>query len=159
MSRVQRMYGQRPLHLLAVLACFALAGASLVGFVGAGHVRSLVLWFAGAIVAHDLLLFPVYSLLDRLASRSPSRAGRDVASRPARPAINYVRVPTVVSALLLIVYAPLILGLSSHTYTADTGLSSNVYLGRWLLISGVLFVLSAVAYVLALLRAARRANR
>jgi hypothetical protein len=155
-SRMRRVYGQRPLHLLAVLACFALAGASLVGFVDSGPVRSLVLWFAGAIVAHDLLLFPAYSLLDRLASRSASGSGRDAAARRTRPAVNYVRVPTVVSALLFLVYCPLILGLSSHTYQADTGLQTNVYLGRWLLISGALFALSAAAYVLALLRAARR---
>ncbi len=156
-SRLRRVYGQSPLHLLAVLAGLALAGASLVGFVGAGHVQSLVVWFAGAIVLHDLLLFPAYSLLDRLASRWGS-AG-DAGGRPGRPAVNYLRVPTVVSGLLFIVYFPLILGLSSHTYKADTGLQTNVYLGRWLLISGVLFALSALWYAVARLRGRLRANR
>ncbi len=157
MSRLRRIYGQGPLHLLAVLAGLALAGASLVRFADSGPARSLVLWFAGAILAHDLLLFPFYSLLDRLASRSGSPA--DARARPPRPAVNYVRLPTVVSGLLFIVYFPLILGLSSRTYRADTGLQTNVYLGRWLLVSAGLFALSALVYAVARTRRRLRASR
>ncbi len=151
MSPLRRIYGQGPLHLLAVLAGLALAGASLVHFADSGPVRSLVLWFGGAIVLHDLVLFPAYSLLDRFVSRSASSRG--VEARPARPAVNYLRIPTVLSAVLFLVYFPLILGLSSHTYRAYTSLDPNVYLGRWLLISGVLFALSALVYAVARIRA------
>ncbi len=157
MSSLRRIYGQGPLHLLAVLAGLALAGASLVHFADSGPARSLVLWFGGAIILHDLVLFPAYSLLDRLVSRSTSGAEEVVSAGPR--GVNYLRVPTVFSAILFLVYFPLILGLSSSVYKADTSLQTNVYLGRWLLISAGLFALSAVVYVLARVRAARRANR
>lgn len=157
MSLLRRIYGQGPLHLLAVLAFVALAGASLIHFVAAGPIRSIVLWFGGAILLHDLVLFPAYSLLDRLVSRSAS--AENATPRPARPAVNYLRVPTVLSAVLFLVYFPLILGLSSRIYQADTGLHTNVYLGRWLLISGVLFALSALVYAVARIRTGRQASR
>ena len=91
---VRRWYGARPLHLLALLAAFALAGYAVRGVVAAGQWRGFALWFAVAIVGHDLLLFPLYSLADlslrrllpgRSAGRRARRRGR--AARPrGRPA-------------------------------------------------------------------------
>src|ERR1700733_15733517 len=77
-SRIRRWYGARPLHLLALLAAFALAGYAVRGVVAAGQWRGFALWFAVAIVGHDLLLFPLYSLAD-LSLR------RLLPGRPARP--------------------------------------------------------------------------
>ncbi len=63
-GRVRRWYGGHPLHLLALLAAFALAGYAVSAVVAAGQWRGFALWFVVAIVGHDLLLFPLYSLAD-----------------------------------------------------------------------------------------------
>ena len=250
---VRRWYGARPLHLLALLAAFALAGYAVRGVVAAGQWRGFALWFAVAIVGHDLLLFPLYSLADLSLRRLlPGRPGRrDVGAagppgpavsspavsspgspnipfsqtriydpRPAPasdsspggpspghsdpasagphqsssgpahsgpahsgpahsgsahsgsahtgsahigpvgpPVINYVRVPAAFSMLLLLVWFPLILGLSARTYHRASGLVTSPYLGRWLAVTGVLFAASAASYALALRRASAPVGR
>lgn len=60
--------------------------------------------------------------------------------------------PVLLSGLLLLVRFPLIFKLSGF-YTAATALPADVYLGRWLLVTGVLFVGSAVVPVVRLRRA------
>jgi hypothetical protein len=134
-------------------------------------------WFAVAIVGHDLLLFPLYSLADlsvrRLLPRraggtrgtrgtdeirGPGRAdgtGLLTAGRMAPPVVNYLRVPAAFSLLVLIVWFPLILGLSAGTYHRASGLSTGPYLSRWLAVTGAMFAGSAVCYALALRRAGR----
>ncbi|MFJ1654222.1 hypothetical protein ACIOC2_23190, partial [Streptomyces sp. NPDC088337] len=57
----------------------------------------------------------------------------------------------------LLVWFPLIFALSTP-YPGATGLSMDVYLGRWLAITAVLFAASAVAFALKL-RRVRRAAR
>jgi hypothetical protein len=169
------------LHLLALLAAFALAGYAVRGVVAAGQWRGFALWFAIAIVGHDLLLFPLYSLADlslrrllpgRSAGRrhegavepSAGRSGQAGSSAAAAgpPVINYIRVPAAFSLLLLLVWFPLILGLSSRTYHRASGLVTSPYLDRWLAVTGVLFAASAASYAVALRRSrapARRARR
>jgi hypothetical protein len=74
---VRRWYGASPLHLLALVAAFALAGYAVRAVIAAGQWRGFAEWFIVAIVAHDLLLFPLYSLADlplrRLLPRHLSR--------------------------------------------------------------------------------------
>ncbi len=66
--RLRALYGAGPLHLLALLAGFAIAGAAVVGwFQRPRDVVNVLEWFAAAIVIHDLVLLPLYSLLDRIA--------------------------------------------------------------------------------------------
>ena len=145
MRRLLRWYGANPLHLLAMLACFGLAGyaaARLVPYRPLG----VTVWFLGAAIGHDLLLVPLYSLADRsalaaLRHRAPAL--------PVVPAINYVRVPAALSGLLLIVWFPLIFRLSGG-YRASTGLSADPYLWHWLAVTGALFLLSAIAFALRL---------
>lgn len=176
MGWFRRWYGAQPLHLLALIAAFALAGYAVRGVVEASQWRGFALWFAVAIVGHDLLLFPLYSLADlsvrRLLPGRPGARRRDTpapahgprtAAAPSSPSvINYLRVPTAFSLLLLLVWFPLILGLSEHNYHRASGLATSPYLGRWLAVTGVLFAASAASYALALRRAsapARRARR
>ena len=106
MRRLLRWYGAGPLHLLALLACFALAGYAAIR--AACHSRPLgvAVWFLGAVIGHDLLLMPLYSLADRsvMAVDQASRSPR----LPAVPWINYLRVPAALSGLLLLVWFPLI---------------------------------------------------
>ncbi len=61
---VRRWYGANPLHLLALLAAFALAGYAVHAVMAAGQWTGFAVWFAVAIIGHDLLLFPLYSLAD-----------------------------------------------------------------------------------------------
>ncbi|MGW7447514.1 hypothetical protein [Kitasatospora sp. NPDC054795] len=148
-----RRYGARPLHLLALLASFALTGYAAVRLLAAQPL-AVAVWFVGAAVAHDLILFPLYSIAD-LSARSVLR--RPPESVPAVPWINHLRVPAALSALLLLVWFPLILRLS-EPYPGATGLTDEVYLGRWLAITGVLFGAAAVGLAFRI-RRARRTGR
>jgi hypothetical protein len=152
MRRLLRWYGANPLHLLALLGCFALAGYAAVRLVPSRPL-GVAVWFLGAVVGHDLLLVPLYTLADR----SVMAAIRHRAPRlPAIPWINYLRVPAGLSLLLLLVWFPLILRL--HTsYQASTTLSPDPYLWHWLAVTGALFLLSAVAFAVRLRTAQRPA--
>jgi hypothetical protein len=168
-GRIRHWYGANPLHLLALLASFALAGYAVRGVIEAGQFRGFAIWFAVAIIGHDLLLFPLYSLADLSAQRLlPRWARRDCTSRPAAaapgeipgpPLINYVRIPVAFSLLLLLVFFPLILGLSEPEYHRASGLTTQPYLWRWLAVTGVMFAASAVIYALGWRRTAARARK
>jgi hypothetical protein len=139
MMRLRRAYGAGPLHLLGALASLGLAAYVAARIFAGAQPWNVVLWLAGAIVAHDVIAFWSYTTLDRVAR-----------GRRARGA-NHIRVPTVLSGIALLVFFPLILGLGR--YERATTLSPDVYLGRWLALTGALFAGSAVAFaVRALLR-------
>jgi hypothetical protein len=179
-SRIRHWYGANPLHLLALLAAFALAGYAVRAVIGAGQFRGFAIWFAVAIVGHDLLLFPLYSLADlsvqrllpwgaarrrarRHAVTAPGTAAPGAASTPdpvpGPPVINYVRIPVAFSLLLLLAFFPLILGLSEPEYHRASGLTTQPYLWRWLAVTGVLFAGSAVLYALRCRRASSQARQ
>ncbi len=153
----RRWYGSHPLHLLALLAAFGLAGYAVHAVWAAGQLRGFLIWFAVAIVGHDLLLFPLYSLADLSVQRlvpgwvSRRPAAAPAPDAPARPAgqpraLNYIRIPVLFSLLLLMAFFPLILGLSQGFYHAASGLGTQPYLWRWLGVTGVMFLVSAVSY-------------
>ena len=171
---IRRWYGAHPLHLLALLAAFALAGYAVHDVVAAGQWRGFAEWFVVAIIGHDLLLFPLYSLADlSLRGLLPGRRHRGQAgeargageaggagtpeSRP--PVLNYVRIPVMFSLLLLMAFFPLILGLSQGFYHTASGLGTQPYLWRWLGVTGVMFAISAVAYAWRTRRAIARTRR
>ncbi len=165
-SRIRHWYGANPLHLLALLAAFALAGYAVRAVIAAGQFRGFAIWFAVAIIGHDLLLFPLYSLADLSVQRLlPWKGRRAQASPPGPgqvpgpPVINYVRIPVAFSLLLLLAFFPLILGLSEPEYHRASGLTTQPYLWRWLAVTGVLFAGSAVIYALRCRRAATRARK
>jgi hypothetical protein len=166
-SRIRHWYGANPLHLLALLAAFALAGYAVRAVIAAGQFRGFAIWFAVAIVGHDLLLFPLYSLADLSVQRllpwgARQRSSRQAATAPGTvtgpPVINYVRIPAAFSLLLLLAFFPLILGLSEPEYHRASGLTTQPYLWRWLAVTGVLFAASAVIYALRWRRAQARAR-
>jgi len=145
MRRLLRWYGAGPLHLLALLACFGLAGYAAARLVSSRPL-AVVVWFAGAAVGHDLVLVPLYSLADRSALAALRHRAPQL---PAASWINYVRVPAALSGLLLLVWFPLILRLRSP-YHASTTLSADPYAWHWLAVTGTLFLLSAAAFALRL---------
>jgi hypothetical protein len=136
--------------LLAHAAAFGVAGYALAQVIRGGSVVNFAAWFAGAAVLHDLVLLPLYSLLDLLA-RGPRRPGAVMRV----PVINYLRVPALISGLLLLVYFPLILGLSDRNYFAATGHHLKGYARNWLEITAVLFAASVLLYAIRVLRARR----
>ncbi len=166
-TRFRTFYGAHPLHLLAVLAGFALLGYT-VSVVGPAALwnpsvwwQSILVWFLGAVVLHDLVLFPLYALADRTHTAGVhtlrARIGRH--DRPPRvPAVNYLRVPVLASGLLLLVFFPGIIAQGAGTYLAATGQTQAPFLGRWLLLTAIAFALSALAYTTHLALAHRKAG-
>ncbi len=136
-ARLRGVYGSGPLHLIAILASFAIAGYAVVRLADSPKRWELLLWFLGAVALHDLVLFPLYTLLDRLAQ-----------GRRPHAAVIYLRVPALVSGVLLLVSAGLVFSTAPRAYAAATGLQPTPYLERWLAITAVLFLASGVLYAL-----------
>ncbi|WIM87281.1 hypothetical protein PT015_20915 [Candidatus Mycobacterium wuenschmannii] len=106
--------------------------------------HSMVVWFVAAFVLHDLVMFPVYALLDRALRSSATR--RSPRHRPAVPVLNYLRVPALGSGLLFLIFFPGIIRQGATLFGEDTGLTQEPFLGRWLMLTALLFGFSAVAY-------------
>ncbi len=161
LDRFRTVYGSNPLHLLTLIAGFALFGYVLATVKPVTlwnpdtWWQSILVWFAAAIVAHDLVLFPLYALADRILVATSRIRPR---SKVSIPALNYIRVPALGAALTLLVFLPGIIEQGAFTYQAATGLSQEPFLGRWLLLSAGMFGVSAVVYGvrLALSRRAKR---
>ena len=158
LERFRAVYGSNPLHLLTLIAGFALFGYVLATIKPSTlwnpntWWQSILVWFAAAIVAHDLVLYPMYSLVDRIlvaGSRLRPRVELSV------PALNYVRIPVMGAALTLLVFLPGIIQQGAPVYAAATGQNQEPFLGRWLLLTAAMFAVSAVVYAIRL-AAARR---
>jgi hypothetical protein len=149
-------YGAGPMHLIGLLASLLVAAAAVKGWFErppSSTIRILI-WFAGAIVAHDLLVLPTYSALDRLARRREiKRLRRGPYIQPTHPpGWVYIRLPLLLSALLLLVFGAEILRAGNSTFQVASGLSQNVYLVRYLVACAVLFAISGIAYVVSRVR-------
>jgi hypothetical protein len=155
-----RHYGSHPLHLLTMAAGFALLGYVLATFKpttlwNPSHWwQSIAVWFAAAVIGHDLLLFPLYALADRVMSTRLSRPRS--ARRPKVAARNHIRVPALAAGLTLLIFLPGIIQQGAPTYQAATGQTQQPFLGRWLLLTAAMFATSAVIYAARLTVARRR---
>ncbi len=134
-----------PLQILLLACSFALAGYAGVRLF-AGDWFGVALWFVGAALVHDLVLVPLYAGADRALAGALGAVGR-------RRWTLYVRVPAMLSGLLLLVWFPMISGQVADHYRSATGLSGDGFLSRWLLVTAVLFGGSAALLVLRLRRA------
>ena len=83
----------------------------------------IAVWFLGAVIGHDLLLMPLYSLADRSAMAVFRHRAPQL---PATPWINYLRVPAALSGLLLLIWFPLILRLQSPLPRVDDAVRGPV---------------------------------
>jgi len=146
MRRFRAWYGANPLHLLALLVSFTVAGYAAARLVP-DHPLGVAVWFVGAAVAHDLVLLPLYAVVDASMVRTSRRPTR----LPPVPWLNHVRVPMLLSGLLLLVYLPSVLQLSG-IYRPVTALDPGRFLESWLGVTAGLFVVSAVAYAVRLRR-------
>jgi hypothetical protein len=148
-----RLYGERLFHLIVVLAALAL-GAYTISVLGVRNLfnpnvwwQSIAVWFAVAVIGHDLILFPIYALGDRLLPRTRSTP-KDAEQRPSGRIrlTNYVRMPTLAAGLLLVMFLPGIIEQGAPTYQAATGLTQAPYLSRWLLLTAIFYLASALCY-------------
>jgi hypothetical protein len=148
----RRLYGESPVHLLVLGASFTVCGYAAVRLL-AGDWVGVVVWVVGAAVLHDLVLAPLYTGTDRLLC---------AVLRGRRPgpgaALNHVRIPAFLSLLLLAVYWPLVLR-QAPRFRLTTGLSPDVFLGNWLLVTAALFALSALWLAARMVRDGARARR
>lgn len=150
LQRFRAVYGSNPLHLLTLIAGFALFGYVLA------TIKPVTLWnpntwwqsilvcFAAAIIAHDLILFPMCAFVDRILFAG-SRIRGTRRESPV-PVLNYVRVPLLGAGLTLLVFLPGIIKQGAFTYATTTGQSQDPFLGRWLLLTAAMFAISALVY-------------
>ena len=134
---MRERYGASPLHLLAHLAVLPLVAWALLQFIDRPDALRILVWLALSAVVHDLVLLPFYSALDRAEQRVVRG-----------PAVNYVRVPALLSGLLLLVFFPAISGKGEPSFQRVSGLTYDGYLARWLLITAALFAVAGAAYLL-----------
>ena len=155
-------YGGDPLHLLGTIAAWALAGYVVVKL--GPHAlwnhtvwwQSIGVWFLGAVVAHDLILFPLYALADRSLARALAlMRHRRARTWPVTP-LNYLRVPTLAAGLSLLLFFPGIIQQGRSSYLAATGQTQEPFLARWLLLVAAVYGVSALAYAVRLRTAGRR---
>jgi hypothetical protein len=152
------------------VASIAVTGLAVKGWLDepAISIRYIVIWFVGAIVAHDLIVLPLYCALDRLvlaASRRGNRR-RSVSGQSERGAAElaatrspgwvYVRIPLILSALLLLVFGAEILREGNATFHVASGHTQDAYLERYLIVVGALFLISGLAYAWSSARASSR---
>ncbi len=147
-DRFRYEYGAGPLHLIAVLASLAIALYAILRIFEIPSTGGILLWMGAAIVIHDLIAWPLYTLLMRIAEE-----GIDASVRPRRRALltlNHIRIPAAFSLALLLISFPLVFVIDEPYYMATTGLDLDRYLGNWLLITGVMFAVSGLLLALKL---------
>jgi hypothetical protein len=149
MRRFADRYGAPPTHLLVLVGCLALAGYAASFLLGDPALLRVLTWFVGAAVAHDLVLFPLYAMGDRVLGRLP---------RLPVPLVNHVRVPLLGAGLTFLVFLPGIIRHGEATHLAATGLDQQPYLGRWLALVAAMVALSALVYLIRALRQRARSR-
>lgn len=153
MNRFREGYGEGPLHMIAVIASFGIATYAFFEIAAGSSPINFAIWFIGAIIAHDMLAFPLYSAFGAIAGAGLGRPDLT----PGIFSVNFVRIPALLSAFIFIVWFPIILGFSEPEVIESTGLGTDPFLGRWLLLTGVMFLVSGVLYAVKL-RQLRRAR-
>jgi hypothetical protein len=141
---LERRYGAGPLHLLSLLVAAPLMAYGVLQWARMDAPLSVAVWFVGAILLHDLVLYPAYTALDR-AAQLGVRGRRE---RPAAVALlNHVRIPLLLSLLALLVWFPLILDRAPGAFERKAGIEPEPYARNWLLLTAALFVASALVLV------------
>jgi len=107
--------------------------------------QSIAVWFAVAVIGHDLILFPLYALAERLLPKR--RPSPDAADPSSVPLTNYLRMPTLATALTFALFLPGIIQQGAFSYQAATGLTQEPFGRRWLLLTAGFYLISAACYV------------
>ena len=139
---LRRLYGAGTGHLLAVLACLAVACGAVAIVAGDPAWPVMLAWFLAAVLLHDLVLFPLYAAGDRLLTAARTRV----------PVVNHVRVPLLGAGLTFLLFLPGILGRGEPTLRAASGLETTPVPGRWLLLVAAMAAASALVYLVRVVR-------
>ncbi|GAA2863715.1 hypothetical protein GCM10010472_21220 [Pseudonocardia halophobica] len=135
------------LRAAGVLACLALGAyaATIVVRDPSLHpsIPWMLAWFAGALLLHDLVLFPLYAAVDRMLVHLPAA--------PV-PLVNHVRVPLLGAGLTLLVFLPGIIRQGGPVHLGATGLDQAPYLIRWLWLVLAMAGASALVWVVRVTR-------
>lgn len=158
--RFRAAYGAGGRHLAVTLTALVVA-AYVVHRLGFDNLwdaevwwQSILVWFLGAVLLHDLVLFPIVAVADRLLLGSLRR--RSTPTRADRiPVVNHVRVPVLAVALLFLLFLPGIIEQGASTYAKATGQTQEPFLERWLVLSAAIFGLSAAVYGIRRARSSR----
>jgi hypothetical protein len=116
--------------------CVALGLYAVSFWLNSPSLVRLLVWFVGAAVLHDLVLFPLYTAADRGLARLPAAVR------------NHVRVPALGAGLTFLVFLPGIVRQGTESNLAATGLDQEPFLGRWVVLTLALFAVSATVYAL-----------
>lgn len=140
-------------RLALVAGCFLLSWYAVSTIVGPGSggegpagtdpsLPWMAVWFLGALVLHDLVLFPFYAGGDRLLVLA-------LRALPATrvPLVNHVRVPLLGSGLALLMFAPGILRQGGATTLTAAGLDQEPYRERWVWLTVALCAASALVWL------------
>ncbi len=145
-GRFRSAYGANPFHLIGTLAALALTTYT-ISVVGPSALwdpdvwwQSIIVWFLGAALVHDLVFFPLYALADRVIRRGVR------ATKAPRVTLNYLRIPLLAVGMLFLLFFPGIFQQGADSYLRATGQTQDPFLERWLLLSAAIFALSALAY-------------
>lgn len=148
---MRRRLGAGPLYFVGHAVFFVVAYLAVRNTLefATSHTWNWLAWFVGAALLHDLVFLPFYALPDGVLSlqEHPWRRVR---------LVNHLRVPAVVSGVMLLVFAPSIFAKGQPAYTRTSGDVPPDYLGRWAAITVGLFAASAVVYGVRWIRASRR---
>jgi hypothetical protein len=145
-SLLRGLYGAGPGHLAAMVLSFAIAGLALTIVADDPLWPWMLVWFAAAVVGHDLVLSPLAAGADRVL-----RAALAQLPRPRVPVVNHVRVPVLGAALTFLLFLPGIVRQGEPVVRGQTGLDQAPFLGRWLLLVAALAAASALLYGLRVL--------
>ena len=145
MRHVTRFLGTDPFRLLVLLASFGLTGYVYASLRTDETFPAMLLWFLAAVIGHDAVLLPLYSLGDRALTGALAPLGRRAKRVPV--SVNYLRLPALGSGLVFLVFFPGILEHGAQDYAKATGQNQDPYLGNWLLVTAVLFGLSLVVWL------------
>lgn len=120
--------------------------------------QSIAVWFVGAALAHDLLLYPLFAGMDRALHAVAARRPRTSPQTAPVPVINYVRIPLLACGLITLMFFPGIVRQGADTYNLATGQTQEPFLQRWLILCAVILLAGVLAYLTARLVANRRGS-
>ncbi|MCK5752217.1 MAG: hypothetical protein KAH46_05890 [Mycobacterium sp.] len=155
-QRFRGLYGSHPAHLLLMLAGLAAFIAVIATMTPAAlwnpqsWWQSIGVWFVIAVVAHDLVAFPLYAAADRILTHARPLP------RTTVPLINYLRVPALAATLTFVLFLPGIIEQGEPAYRAATGQTQQPFLARWLWLTAAFYAATALTYGVRLSLARRR---
>jgi hypothetical protein len=139
---------RRLVTLAGTVAALAVGAYAATLVITDPSVVGMLVWFAGALVLHDLVLFPLYAAGDRLPVALP---------RTPVPLVNHVRIPVLGAGLTFLLYLPGIIRQGEPVHLGATGLDQSPYLTRWLLLVAAMVAVSALVYAVRLVLTTRSA--